>query len=233
MTLQKTLAAPVFALALFMVAGTALAKDDASSQKHRVSSGEPTVSISGNGSVLVRGATVTSVVSGSVTAKTSWDDSALTWTIDTDSDTNYVDAGGDSSSRGELSEGDTISFAGTLDGSLSVDAHTIRNWSKDSDDDRTSLTGTVTSVASGSFVIDAGNRRITIDVDSDTDFLIGKNDANFDDIDVGSKVRVSGAYEGDEFAADSVTAIAVKSEDKRPWHSFLNIWSEFKGKWNK
>lgn len=225
---------PALILALFVVAGTALAKDDTSTRKLFSSPDEATVSIGGNGLVLVRGAEVTARSTGSITAETSWDDAVLTWTVDTDGDTVYVNAHGSASSRDDIEEGDMISFSGTLEGTLRVDADTVRNWS-DGNTDRTHLTGTVTSVNNGSFVVDTGNDRVTVDVESTTDITIGKDDANLDDIDVGDKVRITGSYDGDDFSASLVSVIAAKAhgDEKRSWGGIFDFFKGFKMNWNR
>jgi hypothetical protein len=217
-------------IASLLITGTALAREDGSKQKFSSIGGNPTVSISGEGTALVRGAEVTSVGAGSIEAKTAFDSATLTWSIDTDGDTSYVGTSGKIISRSDIEVGDTISFSGELDGALSVDADVVRTWNDDAENDSSRITGTIVSVASGSFVLETGNRRVTVDVDNSTDIMLGKEDADLADLSAGQKVTVAGAYDGDEFNASSVTGIALKSNGKG-W-GVMDIFKNFKLNWN-
>ena len=92
------------------------------------------IGISNNGSVLVRGAKVTDVNDSDLVATTIVNGVTLTWSIDADGDTDFVEADGDAMAITEISEGDYVSFSGMLTGSTSVDADTVRDWSVDEDD---------------------------------------------------------------------------------------------------
>jgi hypothetical protein len=94
-----------------------------------------TVMIGADGNVLVRGAEISSVGSGSMTETTKWNDTELTWTIDTDSDTDLIGRDREEAEHNDFDIGDLISFAGSLSGSLVVDADTVREW-PDKDDAR-------------------------------------------------------------------------------------------------
>lgn len=97
------------------------------------------VSIADNGRVIVRGAEVTDINGDAVTARTEWGASALTWTVDTDSETVFVEKDGSDSRFSDLSDGDYISFSGTIDESgttFTIDADTVKNWSLGTDDGR-------------------------------------------------------------------------------------------------
>lgn len=234
----RTLAYPTIALvaAFTLLGGTAFARDDSSTRTSYPE--KPAVSIVGDGNVLVRGAEVTSVDSGSITAKTVFDGATWTWNIDTDGDTSYLSAKGSSASRGDIETGDTVSFSGSLEGTFDVDAAVVRVWNYETND-ATHLTGTVTSVASGSFVIDTGNRKVTIDVDNSTDITLGNDDdASVSDLRVGQKVKVEGLYDGDEFDASSVIGIASsghagKDDDHHGWNGVLSFLHGLKLGWHK
>lgn len=90
------------------------------------------IAISDAGRVIVRGAQVTQVSGSTITARTEWGPTALTWTIITDTETDFVTKGGSGSDLDSLSVGHYVSFSGQLDdssASFMVDADAVRNWS--------------------------------------------------------------------------------------------------------
>ncbi len=103
----------------------------------RARTGSPLeVIISDNGRVLVRGAEITAVTDSTITARSEWGQSALTWTVRTDGDTHFVEKKGSSMELADLEDGDFVSFSGTLDAdaeTFTVDADTVKNWSEDQD----------------------------------------------------------------------------------------------------
>lgn len=111
--------------------------DDGTKDDHKA--GEKTVfdktavsiGISNNGSILVRGAKVTDVGDSSLTAQTVVNGVTMTWAVDTDGDTNFVEADGDTMVIADISDGDYVSFSGMLTGSAAVDALVVRDWSVD------------------------------------------------------------------------------------------------------
>jgi len=108
----------------------------ADSDKSKAGSGLE-VMISSNGRTLVRGAEVTSVSGSFVTARTDWGETALTWSVRTDSDTNFVTKKGSSAGLDDIEAGDMVSFSGFLDedaGAFAVSADVVKNWSLDEDD---------------------------------------------------------------------------------------------------
>jgi hypothetical protein len=86
--------------------------------------------IANDGATLVRGAKVTDVNDGDITAETAVNGVTMTWDIDTDDSTDYVDASSDSFSRSDIDDGDYVSFSGDLSGSMRVAADTVRDWSQ-------------------------------------------------------------------------------------------------------
>lgn len=97
------------------------------------------VSINNTGGVLVRGAEVTAVSGSVITARTEWGASALTWTVDTNGDTDFVSRGNQNLDIDDIDVGDTVSFSGTLDidgSAFNVDADVVKNWSLDTNDTR-------------------------------------------------------------------------------------------------
>lgn len=98
------------------------------------------VAISDNGRVIVRGAEVTEISGDTIRARTEWGATALTWTIETDSETDFVTKGGSGTDLDDVSLGDYVSFSGQLDeseSSFTIDADAVRNWSLDADKDNT------------------------------------------------------------------------------------------------
>lgn len=151
------------------------------------------VIISDNGRAVVRGAEVTAVSDSTISARTSWGAAALTWTVRTDGDTDYVHKNGSSASRGDMNVGDYISFSGTIDGdagTFTVDADAVKNWS----DEATFavITGTVTDVNGDSFTLRTKkDAEVEVTTDGNTNFTGG----SIADIDVGDTVVASGSYD--------------------------------------
>lgn len=133
MTIFKTLgfsAALVAALAI--TGGVALAHTG--SDKGTVAFMRlPSVTIGANGNALVRGAEVTDVTQGTITARTEWDEGSLSWTVHTDNDTDFVDRHNAEGSESDIDDGDIISFSGALTGGLTIDAVTVREWPNEDD----------------------------------------------------------------------------------------------------
>ncbi|HYF10303.1 MAG TPA: DUF5666 domain-containing protein [Candidatus Paceibacterota bacterium] len=85
-----------------------------------------------NGDVTVRGAKVTAIGNGSLTAVSTWGNISLTWTVLTDSSTKFVTKGDKNSTLSGIKVGDSVSFSGKLASTgtaFSVNAKVIKNWS--------------------------------------------------------------------------------------------------------
>jgi len=84
-----------------------------------------------NGTVLVRGAEVTSVSGSDVNATTSWGDAEFNFELNTDSETRFF-GDEDHNSLGEIDDEDMVSFYGEIENASSaeieVNAKVIRNW---------------------------------------------------------------------------------------------------------
>lgn len=168
------------------------------------------VTIAADGSTLVRGATVTAVSDASITAETSFGSADLSWTVETDSDTEYVGAKGASHARADIATGDSISFSGMLTGALTVAANVVKEWSGEI---RAAFTGIVASVdaEADTFVIaDTRAGDVTVEVTGDTSF---NGTADFSAIDEGDRIAVSGAYDAD---AKVLTAAKIAINPERP-----------------
>jgi hypothetical protein len=131
----KFFASAALGIALAATPFLAFAHDDSDKDVNTTAFDKTAVSIAiaDDGSVLVRGAKVTDVSDDVITAQTSVRDVTMTWKIDTDSDTDFLKVSGSSTSLGNISDGDYVSFSGTLTGSsmFTVNADTVRDWSLD------------------------------------------------------------------------------------------------------
>ena len=193
------------------------------------------VSIHNDGSVLVRGATVTSVSGDVIIARTSWGDTNISWEIDTDGSTEFYSKGGADSSFGNVDNGDMVSFSGSLDrddGAFSVDAKVVRNWSIE--DVRANLSGTIESIDEddNSFVLETRNKgEVTVTTDGDTDFLLrNRTGADFGDLSVGAFVFVTGSYdEGDDTLDASSVSLGLRA---LPLGNAWGFWKDFGAKFS-
>lgn len=191
------------------------------------------VMIADNGKTTVRGAKVTGVSGSTITAQTIWDASSITWTVRTDSETDFIAKSGRASELSDIKEGDYISFSGALSSgaSFSVAADVVKNWSMA--ENHTTLTGTVTDVASDSFVLSTkAQGNVTVRVTGDTKY-IGDLDA-LGDIDVDSKIIAYGAYDSGAkvLTATSISLsakAAVEKEHKYPKGNAWGFWKKFSG----
>ena len=180
-----------------------------------------TVSIGDDGRALVRGAEVTALSGSTITARTDWGSTELTWTVRTDSDTDFVRKNGSGTAISDIVVGDIVSFSGMLDedaGAFTVDADTVKNWSKD--DAKIVYTGRVTSVnnSDDTFVLSTKqNGSITVRANGDTAY--GSN-IDFSDIDVNDTAVVSGSLSGGTLTASKIS-LNMKAEAK----------GEAKGNW--
>lgn len=131
MTLKNYIASGT-ALALVATFAASPLLVSAESKSKNPSSTATTVSIGGEGRVLVRGAEVTAVTDSTIIAETAWGNTSVAWTLETNDDTTFITLGGANTSRGTIDEGETISFSGRLDerGAFFVDADVVRNWSE-------------------------------------------------------------------------------------------------------
>ncbi len=151
MTLKNILASGA-ALALIATVAASPMLVSANDDSKNVKTSGTSVAIGNNGGVLVRGAEVTSISGSTVTARTQWGDTSISWTVDTDGDTNFIDLGGDATALADINSGETISFSGYIDsdsGAFSVDADVVRNWSEGEKHDNRSDKAEVKAEVSG------------------------------------------------------------------------------------
>ncbi len=87
------------------------------------------VHIANNGFVLIRNATLTSISGTTIEARIAWGSSTLTWVVQTDGRTQFVQSDGEKGTFSGLKEGDTVTITGELDPTMSeptVIAETVR-----------------------------------------------------------------------------------------------------------
>ena len=172
-------------------------------ENNRPASQRVEVAIADSGNVLVRGAKVTAVSGGTITATTVAGASTLTWTVTTDSLTSFSTSAGAGSSIGQISVGDTVSFAGALSGTgLSVKATAVKDWTVGANE--RSIVGTVQSVnaTSSSLTIvngkdnDNDNKKVTT-IQFTGSTVINGTGTTFGSIVAGDKVKATGTVNAD------------------------------------
>ncbi len=155
------------------------------------------VHIFNNGSVLARGAKITGIDNGVISAETVLGGATLDWVINTDS-AKYIRKFGGVSDVSELAVGDIISFHGMLiktTSALTVNADTIKDWSIQRKE--ANFEGTVKSVDSGNktFVLTSDDRGdITVMVGTSTVIKNGDTTGVFADIKVDAEVSARGVW---------------------------------------
>lgn len=131
-TYTKLITAGALAAALMVAPAFAFAHDGkkaVTTRAHASLGSAVQVFTNGDGDTVVRGARVTAVSSGELTAMTYWLGRTSTWTIDIDSNTEFINREGDAIDLDDINEGDYVSFSGTLGADLTIDADVVKNWS--------------------------------------------------------------------------------------------------------
>ncbi len=226
-TKKFLVAASAVVLAGSLMAGTVFADNDHDNGKgnddheRAVSLGSTLeVHISDNGNVLVRGAKVTAVSGSTVTANTSWGATALTWTVNTDSNTQFVHRFGGQSALASVAVGDFVSFQGPLSSTntgLTVMAKVFKNWSAASMNTQIPrvLEGKIKSIASTvaptTMVVEIGNVDYTVSVAANISVLnnlwLTTSLAN---LRVGDHIRVYGVVSGTTITASVVRDTSIQ-----------------------
>ena len=165
------------------------------------------VHINDNGSVLVRGARVSSVSGNTIMATTTFGSYVVTWDVRTNNTTNIVRKQGDATVLlPQIQVGDFISFKGALDTSMAqptVNATIIKDWNLIVENnllEKTTFQGTLKSLpgmtAPTTFMMTINGVDFTVNVPAGISVLNGRwlvtSLANFK---VGDTVRVYGAIE--------------------------------------
>lgn len=113
----------------FVIAGVVMAILCAGTIAYAESAPNLEVHIANNGFVLIRNATITSIAGSTITAEIAWGSSTLTWAVQTDGKTEFVQSDGEKGTLSGLKEGDMITITGELDPTVSeptVIAETVR-----------------------------------------------------------------------------------------------------------
>lgn len=223
-TLLKQLGVGVLGVALLATPALTLARDTSYNPRAVGSSIE--VMISQNGRVVVRGAQVTQVSGSTLTARTMWNDTSITWTVRTDSDTDFVRKSGSAADISDIDTGDYVSFSGNFAGSgaFTVDADVVKNWSLS--ENRTVFTGRITDVDDNDFTLEtAGRGTITVETTSSTDYT-GNIDA-FADLSANMRIVVYGSYDADSKVltatqiAGNLKAVKNEHKEQKEWKGWF------------
>ena len=234
-TIVRIMVLPVF-IALVAAVPFAVSANNGSMMGKSPIKTQTLVQLHADGSALVRGAEVTSVSGGTVTAETSHDGVELRWTVETDSGTELITHNGGDFDLSDIEIGDTVSFSGELTGTFTVDADVLKEWSLQSDT-KVAVSGTVKSVDDDdhSFVL-SGTRfgDVTVETDGSTTFS-GRNNGDFGDLSIGEKIAVSGTYDenNDTIAATRVSLeLNARIDDFRTkvkgWFDKTFSWGDWK-----
>ena len=231
----------VGALTLFPFTGKVYAHEDENSgSKNGANSAGQGVEINlgTNGSALVRGAKVTSVSGALINANTTYGSSVLGWRVMTDGNTRFSANKGTTSGIGNIAVGDTISFSGSLDqtvSGLTVNAKVVKDWTQV--ESKKTLSGIVTSINTtlNSFTLSHDDATTTVETNSGTAFKLTNGDsASFASLFLNAKVKIAGMFNA---SSSVVTATSVdigtttkKNDDHgvRDWfrgNLWLKLWN--------
>ncbi|MFZ2886237.1 MAG: DUF5666 domain-containing protein [Minisyncoccia bacterium] len=232
------------ALSALFTTGTAHAESGSGKNSIQAGTGLPAqagieVQIGAQGNALVRGAQVTSVSGSEINANTSLGSSVLSWIVKTDSNTDFTANKGGAEGIANIAVGDTISFRGAIDQTVSglrVNARQVKDWT--SVESKAKLEGVVSSINStlASFTISHKNGTTTVQTSGSTSFKDGGGNASFADIVLNAKVKLQGLLN----ASSSVfTATSVQigdddndrwsNEDGKKWRDWVKskVWLKF------
>lgn len=155
--------------------------------------------INNDGSVLARGAKITSINGSTIGATQSWGTYNVNWTVNTASSTQLMRRYDGASSLAEFAVGDYISFSGPLNGATSqatVNATLVKDYSIQAGSHAT-FSGTVSSVVASttSFMLGTkSNGTVTVNTSPSTVIKQGSATATFSAITAGQTVRAEGVW---------------------------------------
>jgi hypothetical protein len=148
--------------------------------------------INNNGSVLVRGAKITSISGSTINATEAWGSFSVNWVINTTSSTKLQLRYGAAATFSEFSVGDYISFSGSMNTTQStatVNANVVKDFS--AQEAHASFSGTVSSVNSSntSFVLaTSAHGNVTVTVSPSTVIKHGSATSTFSTIATGQTI---------------------------------------------
>jgi len=176
------------------------------------------VVLTDSGKALVRGAKVTAVSSSTITAQTVLGSATVTWTILTDSATSFYDARGKTGGLAGIAVGDTVSFAGAIEGGnmTNVRATVVKDWSPVMSEK--TLKGTLSSLNTGNltFVLSTkshkdSSKNVTVQLSSTTAITLNGTTSALANLAVNDGIKVTGTL-----SSDGMTLAALKVEATRP-----------------
>ncbi len=192
------------------------------------------IRIQGNGKTLVRGAEVTAVSGTTITAKTLFGGSSgLSWTVKTNSETDFITRAGADATLSSITVGDIISFSGAIDtttSALTVNADVVKDWAVPPKGKATML-GVASGVqTNGTFTLT--NEKgvfVTVTTASTTVVMKGSGAVATTTVANGNTVRVTGTYtlSTKTLAAERIVIVERKdresSDDRKGQHAF-RLW---------
>lgn len=209
----RSLVIPALIAIIAVGPGMALAHTDGNGKSDKsIVRSETFVQLTANGDALVRGAEVTAISGSTVTAETSHGDVDISWTVETDGNTEFITHRGGSFDFDDLDVGDTVSFSGDLTGRSSVNADVLKSWSLPTET-TVALSGTVRNIDDDDHTFELTGTRlgtITVEVNGNTSF-VGRNGLGFGDLSDGDHVAASGSYAAD---AELLTATKISLDSK-------------------
>lgn len=220
------IAASLLMAALAIFPGATYAHEDSKSGK---SGTGVEVMIGTNGGTLVRGAKVTSVSGSTINATTNYGSSKLDWTVKTDTNTEFA-ANKGGTGLSQIAVGDTVSFRGNLDQSVSgltIQANVVKDWTQV--ETNKSLSGIVTSINAtlNSFTLSHNDATTTIQTNSSTDFEVNGKDGSFASLFLNAKIKVKGLFNA---SSSVLTASEVEISSTSPkwgWDGDKKEWKDW------
>lgn len=206
------------ALAVMLAFPAGFASADSDHAKKGIMPGVEIV-LNAAGKALVRGATVTTVSSSTITATSAIGPATLTWSIITDSSTEFVGKKGDVS-LADIKVGDTINFHGDMatGTTLAVNAKVVRDVSlaKKPEAPHGAVHGAIASIdaANSTFVITMkGNATTTVKVDTSTALMKEGSAVLFSVLAVGDRVEVKGTFDAQTNVLTATKIVINDDED--------------------
>lgn len=191
------------------------------------------VNLNTDGSALVRGAKVTSVSGSTINATTNYGSSQLSWRVVTDGSTKFNANKGGSTGLANIAVGDTLSFSGALDqtvSGLTVNAKVVKDWNHV--ESKKTLSGIVTSISAtlNSFTIShdgstGSPQATTVQTNSSTDFdLSNGNDGAFTSLFLNAKVKVEGMFNASSTVLTATDVHISTTTRKHGWDRDEDEW---------
>jgi hypothetical protein len=171
------------------------------------------VSVASNGSVQIKGATITKISGNEITAVTQWGAAKMTWRIYVSGSTRFIPQAESKVAIKALKTGHVIGFSGTMDPNAAlptVYAGSLRNETVLQAS--VVLGGSVIAVRDNEVLIQTQNGTSTILASSGTITTMDGNAASLSDIATGTEIKAFGTFNKQklELKADRITAASPK-----------------------